>query len=199
MKLSYSKKDLKDQINSYIKTLPKNKFTSSYTTNEIIMVKNCVINVYSELEYFIEKFCEKLLDESLTFYNSSKKINKFLGTLIFRTDVTIEYRRTITLETYINHCVRLYKSNIISMNNGISEDNLIKMFKLLGIDEILDVPSLNMDFINDINTFTKTRGFFAHNSISDPQTITKVNPKIIKQQVKSIIDGFNFITNEIKL
>lgn len=83
-------------------------------------------------------------------------------------------------------------NTIISKNHGIREDNLKKLLTPLGIN--LDM--LDQSWLNDMDSFGKLRGGFAHKGFG---VQTSIDPRLATQKVESLLVGLKELDKKLCL
>lgn len=197
MTFTYTLSTLKKNIKFTLNQLPKYKLRGDYTDVEVSDYRKVVLLLFGEIESYVESLCEDIINNSLSNFNTSKVVDKYLATLLFKLDISIEKRRKVTLNTHVMYSIQQYKSSSIGTNHGISIDNLYKIFSLIGVEHLIDESNIGMVFVNDINTFSSERGLFAHSSKNNGMIISKIQPKELKNRINNIITGLKYITINI--
>lgn len=197
MNNTYPYLSLKKNVTSLLTQLPRYNISGNYNVTHISDYRKVVLLQFAEIEYFIESLCEDVISVSLDKYTQSRSIDSYLASLLYKSDFRIEVRRKQTINTYVHNVVAQYKSGCIGLNHGIDIDHMTKLFGMIGIEHLIQESFIGMLFVNEINTFSSERGFFAHNSQDNPQTKSKVQPRQLRSRIKIILDGLKRISENI--
>ncbi|MDX2305137.1 MAG: HEPN domain-containing protein [Microscillaceae bacterium] len=191
-------KDLTKRVSKLINHfVPKYSPTGDYNERQYDRMRGFRLLVYAEFEAFIEAIILDKVNQALDDFNEGKRLNNTLLALVIYTPVKLPggpissikeaQSKAKKLQTIINEVVITYKNYINKKNNGIGEDDLLKILSPIGIE----VESLDEVLLSDLASYTRLRGEVAHKSAAigstiDPKTeVDQVN-KILNQHLKKI-------------
>jgi hypothetical protein len=183
-----------------VRFLPKTfSPTGTYTERQLDHARGYRLLVHAEIEAYLEERAQKLINESVKDFDQHKEAQNILMNLLSfhlnQQQVSMQQLKAI-YATNAQHCkVALKKAqsaynHVVATNNGIREDNVLKILLPLG----LDTTKIDSAWLSTLDTFGKNRGEVAHKSIKTHQLI---NPEDEYNTAVSLLKGLKDLDDEL--
>jgi hypothetical protein len=145
--------------------LPKAKINGNYSKIEVDLIKSFVLLVHAEFEAYFEDKAKDKAQKSYNDWRTSRKKSACLKAILAFAGNEVSYNNTSKLnknsiEFRMNRAVAHYLE-LINKNNGVKEDNLLKILLPLG----LELNELDETWLSVMDSFGSTRGNIAHNAV----------------------------------
>lgn len=175
--------------------------TGDYSDRQLDRARGFRLLAHAEIEAFLEDIGLDKAKEAVDQWKASKKTNDALFCLVAHYHVgfdvsdedtlgevfTLSSRKKVSAEIaeVASRALTQYGS-IVSSNNGVKEENLLRLVLPIGVRK----DDLDPTWITDLQEFGKKRGTLAHKSVSAHHPI---NPQQEWSDVKSLLVGLEVL------
>lgn len=141
---------------------------------------------HAELEDYLEFIAQECFDYATDIFKNKAKVHPILLNIVLFSGVSFSGNKSMShVKEMVGRVIANFQSTINS-NNGVREDNILKLFIPLGI-----LPDgFDSTWLATIDSFGQKRGNIAHKSSSITKALYKPdvlgNIRIILQGVKSL-------------
>ena len=171
----------------------KSRPIGNYTPRQFSCTAAYTIFCHAEIETFLEEWATKLTDLADTNWQSRQACRPLVHLCTFHEGRGIpsdvpnkDIWNMVIFDSIAKH------RRTIKQNNGIKENNIIKLLSPLGFD----VRTIDSIFLADISSFGKDRGDLAHNSMR--MHIGNVfDPFGVKRKVEMLLLQLSVLDNQI--
>ncbi len=191
-------KQLNSEVASLRSHLLPRKFNpvGLYPTKVYILAEAYILLTHAEFESYLEDRVKEVLAKAELEYQHNR-IPHLVVKLIMQCETkaipvpetiaqNIAYKRACT-ETVVN-AFKLARSAVYE-NNGIKEKDILRLLSVVGID----ISSVDLTLIADMNSFGADRGKLAHSARSTRVVSQQVDPRSAYTKVRNISKGLGKI------
>jgi HEPN superfamily RiboL-PSP-like protein len=165
--------------------------TGDYTDRQLDHARGYRLLAHAEIEAFLEDRCRDVANSTLRRYRTDRRPKAVLLNMLSFHLVQGQLGKDKLKAIYAaktNHCDESLTdatsayNNVLAKNQGIREDNMLKMILPLG----LDPGQVDATWLNTLDAFGGTRGEVAHTSIRTQQ---QIDPQDELKTVESLLKG----------
>lgn len=178
----------------------KKKPNGSYTVTELVMARAYELLVHAEIEYYFENIAKKVVLTAYKKWKYDKKPSHVLMSVTAFMNIKEKIPEKVSrqniskdeeglIENRLEEYVSRYMA-IIDKNNGVKENDLLKILLPLGIH----LNEIDTTFLISIDSFGRDRGEIAHNSI---KTQSLSDPFTKQRDVTNILTEIGKLDNKI--
>lgn len=173
------------QVDSYLVTRNTDPL-KTYSKAEEDLLRSFRLLVHAEIEHFMESRVKDIVNKAHAIWQSDKKPTLVITSLL----AYMEYAKEKTLTDRINAAVKNY-NNIVDGNHGIKKRNVVSLLCPIGVEP----NSLNVVWLNTLDSFGGKRGHVAHSSF---RVQTPIDPVNEISEIKQIIDEIKNLDKELR-
>ena len=195
-------KELKNEIVQLRRDLLPKKFRGSgqYAQEDITKTLAYRVLVHAELEAYLEDRSREIALEAVRAWKEREQVSKTLLALIAFSGRTMEkppnsispeqqsqvgqWDEKIKLSKKIDLVMRDFHS-VLMNNNGIKEENIVRLLLPIGVD----CDELDTVLMADLNSYAASRGLVAHQRFESYRTTERIDPKEELKKVRSLVNG----------
>ena len=178
----------------------KKKPDGSYTVTELVMARAYELLVHAEIEYYFENIAKEVVLTVYKKWKYDKKPSHVLMSVTAFMNIKEKIPEKVSrqnkskdeegsIENRLEEYVSKYMA-IIAKNNGVKENDLLKILLPLGIHS----SEIDTTFLISIDSFGHDRGEIAHNSI---KTQSVIDPFTKQRDVMNILTEIGKLDNKI--
>jgi len=192
--------ELKNGIENLKADLLPSNFTDvfEYTREEITKTIAFRVLAHAEIESYLEDRAEEIALNAIKQWKNNGIVNRTLISLLAFSDIKMDkppdkirpiQQSQVSVwddKVQLNNKIESAVSNFfyaINKNNGIKEENIMRLLLPIGID----CNEFDQVLINDLNSFGTKRGQAAHKRSLDYRTTEQIDPKEELFKVESIL------------
>lgn len=192
--------ELKSGIENLKADLLPSNFTDvfEYTREEITKTIAFRVLAHAEIESYLEDRAEEIALNAIKQWKNNGIVNRTLISLLAFSDIKMDkppdkirpiQQSQVSVwddKVQLNNKIESAVSNFfyaINKNNGIKEENIMRLLLPIGID----CNEFDQVLINDLNSFGTKRGQAAHKRSLDYRTTEQIDPKEELFKVESIL------------
>lgn len=186
MKLSARYYVLKGQLRSLENVFLNFPDADSPSPNNQNKLRAFQVLSHAELEDYLEFIAQECFDYATDIFKSQTKLHPILLNIVLFSGVSFSGNKNMSpVKEMMGRVIANFQSTINS-NNGVREDNILKLFVPLGMTP----DCFDSTWLATIDSFGQKRGSIAHKSSAITKALYKPdvlnNIKIILQGVKSL-------------
>lgn len=178
--------------------LPSVRIDGNYSKKENDLIKSYLLLVHAEIESYFEDCVMQKVNIAFQKWTITRKKSTCLKSVLAFSGNDISYDKTKktdsnNIEFRMNRAVNHFKG-IIQKNNGVKENDILKLFLPLGIE----LDELDETWLNVMESFGSTRGNIAHNSLRVQRQLDRdTEMKRINNQIIPEIERLDGIIKRI--
>jgi hypothetical protein len=166
--------------------------TGDYTPRVLDHARSYRLLTHAEFEHFIEERCLSIARSRIERFTAAGGHSTTVMSLLARCGgIRPNEKRPASLSDCAKRAYAIYKG-IVDGNNGIKEENLIKLLSPIGIDE---ADLTDTTWLAAVNSFGRNRGQLAHKSVGARDLI---DPLTEFNDVQHIQAGFANLDNTLR-
>jgi hypothetical protein len=163
----------------------------NYTDRQLDYARGYRLLAHAEIEAFLEDRCRQVANSTLKQYRVDRQPKSVLLNLLsfhLVQDQLSNNKMKAIYSAKKDHCdesltdANSAYNKVLSKNQGIREDNMLKMILPIG----LDPAKIDATWLNTLDAFGANRGEIAHTSIKTQQ---QIDPQDEFKTVKSLLKG----------
>ena len=179
------------QLRKRIRNIQKNfefdQSSSGPTLQQSDQIRGMIRLCHAEFEAYIEGLALLLLEDGFEKWSRTKKANYNISMLFLRSEKIYKKDSFITQAFQVKNAY----TDLIRKNNGIKEENIVKIFDVIGYS----INDFDTGFISDLNSFGHDRGAVAHTSATAKSISVLYDLPTEQQRIGRILDGIRDFQN----
>jgi len=160
-----------------------------YTSRQLLLFRSFRLLIHAEIEHFIEELGVGVVRKANQIWISNTKSTKTLLALLAFMDYKLDKNAT-SLNDRVEKAVTEY-FNLISKNNGIKEDNVLKILLPLGLDKSL----ISQTWLSTMNSYGQNRGDVAHKSF---KAMIPIDPVSEINNIRNILAEIKLLDENLR-